>query len=165
MISFLWMTNKYNLWVWIFVVVVYLNNNTVKINKLRSLLSPALLGCLPMFRLRMLSGSSKSHQVFPRVSWTAEGTVSQDLPRHIRTAHSPVFVSKPQFSSHLPLCYSIWTSPPTPLGVQVHICHLNCRGGNTTSCLLVTATCRFALPSSITSMTSSGLDTNRSVHP
>lgn len=31
--------------------------------------------------------------------------------------------------------------------------------------LLVTATCRFALPSSITSMTSSGLDTNLSVHP
>jgi len=31
--------------------------------------------------------------------------------------------------------------------------------------LLVTATCRFAFPSSITSMTSSGLDTNRSVAP
>ena len=38
-------------------------------------------------------------------------------------------------------------------------------GGNTTPGLLVTATWRFALPSSITSMTSSGLDTNRSVHP
>ena len=31
--------------------------------------------------------------------------------------------------------------------------------------LLVTATCRLALPSSMTSMTSSGLDTNRSVAP
>ena len=31
--------------------------------------------------------------------------------------------------------------------------------------LLVTATCRFAFPSSTTSMTSSGLDTNRSVAP
>lgn len=118
----------------------------------------------PVSRYRGLPGPSEPHPVFPSVPCKAEGMLPTTCLDTL-ILRTPVYLLLSHcFTTAFPSIISLGPHEPAlPVGGQTFVSQV--MGGNSTPRLLVTATCRFALPSSITSMTSSGLDTNRSVHP